>query len=118
MVRRWFAIDQPGLSAAENELCVPAKTASFNGRSHIATAPLHDSVELPSTRASTRSALSVLTSTNAADAPAIMSPALPTTARAPKRAGRRSRTRPSSRASSSEAPKKINTAPATSAAIW
>ena len=29
IVRRWLAMNQPGLSAAENELCVPAKTASL-----------------------------------------------------------------------------------------
>ena len=40
MVRLWLAISQPGLSAAENELWVPAKIASFSLRSQRSTDPL------------------------------------------------------------------------------
>ena len=38
---RWLAMNQPGLSDAENELCVPAQTASFRRSSQSANEPLH-----------------------------------------------------------------------------
>ena len=40
-MRRWFAMNHPGLSAAENELCVPAKATWSMRRSQSASEPLH-----------------------------------------------------------------------------
>ena len=44
-MRRWLAMNQPGLSAAENELWVPANTTSLRGSSHRDTEPLQARVE-------------------------------------------------------------------------
>ena len=40
MSRRWFAISQPGLSAAEKELWVPANRARFAGSEQSSADPL------------------------------------------------------------------------------
>src|SRR5215211_2413030 len=67
-VRRWFAMYQPGLSAAEKELCVPAKTTSLRRRSHRPRRPLQPfAVEATASRVPPPPPVRTSTTTRAGD---------------------------------------------------